>query len=688
MSRQIIIILTTILISFMVSCKHDKNEPTAVKSDKFEIPEADIDNLIRFLKENDTLGYNAERIEKGVKQVAKLWQESDGSIEDYTNFCKNQFITDSNELKVAYNKLERNFEILYGLNNQMSVKLLEPLHLDMGKIHWIDEVMGAYSPSAHLSDDLFKNKIAHYVALNFPAFTLKEKMENAAKWDRLAWAYARMGDVFVSRNPAELEQQLASAMTNADTYIADYNIYMGKIVDEKMQTLFPKDMKLITHWGLRDELKSNYNAENGLQKQQLIYDIMLRIIRQEIPQEVINKNDYQWNPNSNKLYKDDKEVAYSREQYTRYEHLLLCFKSNAALDPYNPIYPSFIERAYDESMEITSEDVEKLFIEFLSAPEIAEVAKIIKTRLNRDLQPFDIWYDGFKSRTNINESDLDAITRKKYPNAKAFENDIARILQDLGWTRDKAIYISNKISVDPARGAGHAWGAEAKWDKAHLRTRVSEKGMDYKAYNIAIHELGHNVEQTITLYDMDYYMLKGVPNTAFTEAVAFLFQSKDLKLLKSETTPDKHQEALAVLDNCWSIYEIMGVSLVDMYIWKWMYQNPDCNAKELQENVERIAIEVWNKYYYPIFGVKDSPILAIYSHIITSPLYLANYPVGHIIEFQVEQFVKDKHFANEITRMLELGRLTPQEWLRQALNSELSTKGNIVEIKKAIKAIK
>ncbi|MCK7529630.1 MAG: hypothetical protein MZV63_00490 [Marinilabiliales bacterium] len=57
-------------------------------------------------------------------------------------------------------------------------------------------------------------------------------------------------------------------------------------------------------------------------------------------------------------------------------------------------------------------------------------------------------------------------------------------------------------------------GAQAmKGAVSHLRTRISDKGMDYKGYNIAVHEFGHNVEQTISLYDVDYYMLSGVPNT-------------------------------------------------------------------------------------------------------------------------------------------------------------------------------
>jgi hypothetical protein len=33
---------------------------------------------------------------------------------------------------------------------------------------------------------------------------------------------------------------------------------MGKLLNQNGKTLFPEDMKLISHWGLRDELKSDY----------------------------------------------------------------------------------------------------------------------------------------------------------------------------------------------------------------------------------------------------------------------------------------------------------------------------------------------------------------------------------------------------------------------------------------------
>lgn len=131
----------------------------------------------------------------------------------------------------------------------------------------------------------------------------------------------------------------------------------------------------------------------------------------------------------------------------------------------------------------------------------------------------------------------------------------------------------------------------------------------------------------------------------------------------------------------------MGVSLVDMYVWQWLYENPDANPKELKEAVVKIATDVWNKYYYPVMGIKDSPILAIYSHSITSPLYLANYPVGHLIEFQVEQYIKDKNFAEEITRVLLQGRIIPQAWMKGAVGTEISGQPTLEAVKKALKIV-
>jgi oligoendopeptidase F len=196
--------------------------------------------------------------------------------------------------------------------------------------------------------------------------------------------------------------------------------------------------------------------------------------------------------------------------------------------------------------------------------------------------------------------------------------------------------------------------------------------MDYKGYNIAVHEFGHNVEQTITLHDVDYYMMRGVPNTAFTEALAYIFQERDLELLgMKESNPDKKH--LDTLDTFWSAYEGMGVSLLDMSVWKWMYANPEATPQQLKEAVITIAKDIWNKYYAGILGPKDQTLLAIYSHMIGYPLYLSAYSYGDLIKFQVQQYIKGKDLALEVERMFSQGRLIPQLWMKNAVGKEIST---------------
>jgi oligoendopeptidase F len=131
--------------------------------------------------------------------------------------------------------------------------------------------------------------------------------------------------------------------------------------------------------------------------------------------------------------------------------------------------------------------------------------------------------------------------------------------------------------------------------------------------------------------------------------------------------------------------EIMGVGMVDMKVWKWLYANPDATPALLKQNTIAIAMEVWNNYFAPVLGVKDSPILAIYSHMVDSPLYLANYSYGHVIQFQMAEYIKGKKLADEIDRMYSQGRLTPQQWMMVAVGSKISTQPILNALDKALK---
>lgn len=624
-------------------------------------------------------------LEKGVRHAASLWREEDGSAQQFADFVAANYIASPQKRSEVFIKISNYFESLGGNLNEITLDLKKVLDETGGEIDEIDKMFGNYSVGSHLQSDFYSNKIAFVIALNFPYYTLAEKEELGQKWSREEWAMARLGDQFVSRVPAELNQAMAVASGNAAMYVAEYNIYMGKLRTDDGRQIFPDDMVLLSHWNLRDEIKANYaDTKNGPEKQEMIYRVMERIIRQEIPGKVVNNPEYEWAPYSNRVTKEGAEVQLDPEPDARYAQVVNIFKAHIAIDPFSPGMNTAILRKFAGEMEIAQEDIESLFDAYLSTPQLVSLAEIIKQRLGRDLRPYDIWYDGFKSRSSIPESMLTAKTSALYPDPAAFRNDMPAMLVKLGWSPERAKYIADKIVVDPARGSGHAWGAAMKGSVSHLRTRISDKGMDYKGYNIAVHEFGHNVEQTISLYDVDYFMLSGVPNTGFTEATAFLFQDRDLKLLGiKEENPEK--EKLQMLDAAWSLMEIMGVGMVEMKVWKWLYENPEATPAQLKEQTVAFAIEVWNKYFSPVMGIADSPILAIYSHMIDVPLYLPNYSYGQIIQFQIEDYLKGKDFAAEVDRMYKQGRLTPQHWMNGAVGVKISAQPVINALEEALK---
>lgn len=612
-------------------------------------------------------------VEKGVAQAAALWQAEDGSEKEFADFALANYASGPEDRKILFDKLSNALEILYGTSNQVSVRLQSPLHLAGSELTEIDYILGAFNPYSHLSDDLFANKTAFITILNFPFYTLEEKNRLGKDWNRLEWAYARMGDQFTTRVPARINARYAKALSDCENYIASCNIMMGCLLTEDGRRLFPEDMRLLSHWNLRDELKSNYaDIPDAREKQEMIYQVMLRIIDQSIPADVVDNPEYDWAPYSNKTYRNGQEISLKPEGAARYAHILEVFQVEKEIDRYSPQLPTGIARNFEKGMEVSAQDIEKLFTRLLSSEQVGHVAGLIRKRLGRELRPYDIWYDGFKSRSAMPEDELTAMTQKKYPDTDAFAADMPRMLRDLGFPKDEARYIADRIVVENARGSGHAWGAQGRWEPARLRTRIDRDGMDYKGYNIAVHEFGHNVEQTLDLYDIDYYMLSGVPNTAFTEALAFIFQKRDLQLLGFDHPIDHN----TTLDIFWGAYEIMGVALVDMRTWQWLYENPQATAEQLRDAVIGIAKAVWNQYYEPVLGTHDSPLLAVYSHMVNAPMYLPNYPFGHIIEYQLEshlaQAESKAEFASELRRIYTLGRLTPRIWMQQAVGSEVS----------------
>ncbi len=637
---------------------------------------------------------------RGRTQAQALWRAADGDAAAFEAFAKANTVSDAALRQELFARLSGALVTIDGHMREAGRELRMYVDLDSGPIQPFDEVLAAYEPGAHVTDDLFDDKIAFTTLLNFPVYTLDEKLHLGAGWTRRQWAEARLADRFATRVPASVNLAIAKAQADSAQYIASYNIWMHHLVDEKGARLFPAKMRLLSHWNLRDEIKSDY-AEGavGVAKQRAIRKVMERIVDQTIPRAVLDNPGVDWNPFTNEVRpaavkdsegaaKDVPSTSSFPEPDTRYATLLACFRAVRQADPYSPVTPTFIARKFDDDRQIPEARVKKMLEEVLSSPLVPKVARLIEKRLGRKLTPIDIWYPGFRPQSPRSAAELDALVRAKYPTPEAYAKDIPNLLVKLGFPKDRADIIASRIDVHPARGSGHAAGASLKGYKSYLRTRVEKDGMNYKGYNIAVHEMGHNVEQTISLYDIDEPLLQGVPNTAFTEALAFVFQGRDLELL-GLAKPSVEARALAALDAFWGTYEIAGVALVDMDVWHYMYDHPEATPAELKAATLKIATDVWNRYYARYFGEKYVTLLAVYSHMIDAFLYLPDYPMGHMIAFQIErQMEKAGTVGPEFERMAKLGNIAPDLWMKEATGAPVGAEALLAETKRALTAIR
>ncbi len=425
----------------------------------------------------------------------------------------------------------------------------------------------------------------------------------------------------------------------------------------------------------------------------MIQRVMERIVDQSIPNEVVDNPSVDWNPFTNEAKPaavkdgdDHKPTARISQPSSRYAVILDDFHAARLVDKYSPTAPTLIERRFNENRELPEARVKAMLEQIVSSPLVPRVGKLIEKRLGRPLEPFDVWYNGFRANSAYTDAQLTEITRQRYPTAGAYKADMRRMFEHLGFSAERAAMLAGNIVVDPARGSGHALGAARREDHPHLRTRVGKEGMDYKGYNIAVHEMGHNVEQTFSLNFIDYYTLSGVPNTAFTEALAFVFQNRDVELL-GLTKPSAEADALKTLNEFWGAYEIAGVALVDMAMWHWMYDHPNATPAELNAATVQIAKDVWNGDYAPLFHARDVTLLGVYAHMVDEFLYLPDYPIGHMIASQIEQQMeKAGNIGAELERMAKMGNVTPDLWMKNATGAPVGPEALLAATARALRS--
>jgi len=637
-----------------------------------------------------------DRIQRGLRQTGEFWRAEDGDAAAFETMVRENFAGDQATLDAVFDRFSRLLEKLDGHMVELRYEFRLQTDLDRGRVLPLDLAFAGYEPAAHVTEDFVATKIAFVVLRNFPLTTLDQRLAEGERWSRRQWAEVRLAQRFSKRIPAEVLQAASEVQADAELYINEYKFCMHHLLDDEGGRPFPPKLRLVAHWNLRDEIKAQYaDPAAGPARQRMIQRVLERIVEQSVPQAAINNPQVDWNPLTNEVKPSpvadlgppapaDLKGTSAPEPDTRYAKLLAIFRANRRIDPYSPTAPTLIARRFEDDRQMSEERVKSMLEQVLTSPEFAEAGRLIEKRLGRPLEPFDIWYNGFRPRGAEAEAQLDEIVGRKYPTAAAFRDDLPNLLTKLGFSPERAAMLRQLIDVEPARGPGHAMGGGMRGQLARLRTRVEAGGMNFKGFNIALHELGHNIEQTFSLNQVDYTMLAGVPNTAFTEALAMVVQGRDLEML-GLAPPDARAEALKTLNDFWATAEIAGVALVDMAVWHWMYEHPEATPAELKAAVLGIARDVWNRYQAPVFKRQDVTLLAVYSHMVCHVLYLPDYPIGHLIALQIEEAMrKSGRFGSEFERMTRCGNVGPDLWMTTATGAPVGAEAMLAATKRAL----
>jgi hypothetical protein len=489
-------------------------------------------------------------------------------------------------------------------------------------------------------------------------------------WSTEEWAAARVAQQFGPRIPASLADHARQVGHRATDFVNRFHIPVGTMVDAKGRRWFEPDRALLAHWLVREEIKAGYGDPDGLDKQRALMWVMARHISGTVPTAVMERTSTEaWDPQRNTV--GGKAVEAAVNGPVRYQHWLAQRELAAQFDAHYPEAPTAIARKFDLHREISESHVERLLIDLLEHPVRRRLAAFLRARLQRPLEPHDIYFDDVGSTTPAAE--LNALVRKQFADECEFERKLPQVLLTLGFSAEDAEFFGSKIKVEIAKGSGHAMRPLLTEYGAWLRTNRLKDELGWDGFDTAMHELGHNLEQICSTYLAPRPALRNVPNTACTEAFAFLYQGLARRVLgihdDSGAQAAQDTDAVAtMLAAC----QIAGPSLVELYAWRWLYANPGATPEALRNAVLKIAGDVWERHYQQDFGRDSYGVLAAYQHMIAHPLYLADYTLGHIISHQIRAHMRGKDLASETKRICSLGRFTPELWMKRAVGHGVS----------------
>ena len=605
-----------------------------------------------------------ERIEAGVARVRERWTDQDGDAEALHTFCMTRFVGEPAKLSDLIDRLETATEQVTGHLYEMHRTLRRWSDLRGERMDEIDDLLAMFDPAPDLSDQFYKQKIAFVALLNFDRPDLDTMLADGDHWTPEQWAAVRICRSFGPRIPAEVAELARELGHKSDTFVSDFHVPVGSLVTADGNRPFDADRKLLAHWIIREELRGGYADEDGLSRQRALMWVMGRHIDGTIPASIMSGDlEGDWDPSTNTIGGVEATELVGLE---RYERWLDMFTVAKAYDAHYPDHPTAIARKFDLQREIPEAEVERQLLDLLESPAREPLMAYVAERLGRPLEAHDIYFDEIAPSKPVEE--LDALVRSQFGDHRGLQLALPNLLRGLGYPGGSADFLGSRVQVEIARGAGHAMRPYLPEYNAWLRTNSLDHELGWDGFDTAMHELGHNLEQLISTHFVPRPALRGVPNTACTEAFAFLYQGLAPQVLGLGET-SKHADDCTAAQTMLEACQIAGPALLELHVWRWLYANPDADATALRDQVLVTADELWKVHFERFLGPDKHATLAAYQHMIGYPLYLADYALGHIISHQIRQHVQGRDLATETHRICSIGSITPDAWMWRAVGS-------------------
>ncbi|NBP52587.1 MAG: hypothetical protein EBU70_15645, partial [Actinobacteria bacterium] len=283
-------------------------------------------------------------IEAGVARVAARWQPADGTPEEFETFCTRFLVVEPSERQRLLARIETAIEQVDGHLYEMRRMLRRHHDLRGDEFPGVDEILAQFDPAPDLSEQVYRQKLAHLALLNFPRPTLERMLAEGPGWDLDAWAAARVALNFGPRIPVEVADRARKVAFEAGRFVSDFHVPVGGLVDAQGGRWFDPERRLIAHWLVREEIRAGYGDPDGIRKQRALSWVMARHVDGSIPRAVMSGEERRaWDPATNRIAGAPPGELLG---LGRYEHWIACFRMAQELDRFHPEEPTAIARKF------------------------------------------------------------------------------------------------------------------------------------------------------------------------------------------------------------------------------------------------------------------------------------------------------------------------------------------------------